>query len=171
MNYDHRPHERRRASRKRSLGCCDRSHPIWIPLISSVDVIPLRLFFVICVSVGSSFPANADEYQDTIQPYLKTYCMECHAGAEAKGELDLLKFSTSADVIDSFRRWKHIIEFIREGEMPPEEVRTKTWPARFPGNLPSVTLRPSRTDSAKASGPRIRPAARPAAAPRRGARS
>ena len=28
----------------------------------------------------------------------------------------------TADVIDSFRRWKHIIEFVREGEMPPEDA-------------------------------------------------
>ena len=97
-----------------------------MPLIPSVDVIPFRLFVVIWVSVGSSFPANADEYQDKIQPYMQTYCKECHAGAEAKGELDLTKFSTSADVIDSFRHWKHIIEFVREGEMPPEDAKQPT---------------------------------------------
>ena len=55
-------------------------------------------------------------------PYMRQYCMDCHAGADAKGELDLTKFKTTGDVIDSFRRWKHVMEFIREGEMPPEDA-------------------------------------------------
>ena len=83
----------------------------------------LCLLLVMCLSLSHAGTAQADEYQDKIQPYMKTYCMECHAGAEAKGELDLTKFSTSADVVHSFRRWKHIIEFVREGEMPPEEAK------------------------------------------------
>ena len=86
----------------------------------------LSLLLVTCLFIGNSYPTLADEYRDTIQPYMKTYCMECHAGAEAKGELDLAKFSTNADVIDSFRRWKHVIEFIREGEMPPGEAKQPT---------------------------------------------
>ncbi len=91
--------------------------------LSSTHVNRLSLLLVTCLFIGSSYPAQADEYRDTILPYMKTYCLECHAGAEAKGELDLAKFSTNADVIDSFRRWKHIIEFVREGEMPPEEAK------------------------------------------------
>lgn len=70
--------------------------------------------------------SQADEFRDQIQPYLKTYCIECHAGAEAKGELDFTKFSKNADVVDSFRRWKNIIEFVREGEKPPEEAPQPT---------------------------------------------
>ncbi len=126
MNYDLLSYDRLPASRKRELGCCDRIHLIWTPLFPSVDVRPLRLFLVICLGVSGSLPANADEYQENIQPYMKSYCMECHAGAEAKGELDLTKFSTNADVIDSFRRWKHVIEFVRECEMPPEDAKQPT---------------------------------------------
>ncbi len=85
--------------------------------------IPLPLRLVIGVVAALASAARADDYRDKIQPYMKTYCMECHAGETAKGELDLAKFSTATDVIDSFRRWKHIIEFIREGEMPPEDAK------------------------------------------------
>jgi hypothetical protein len=66
-------------------------------------------------------PTCGDEFQDTIQPYLKKYCVECHQGEKAKAELDLALPMQSADLISQFRRWQHIIEFVRSGEMPPEE--------------------------------------------------
>lgn len=65
--------------------------------------------------------SNADEFQDTIQPYLKKYCIECHQGERAKAELDLNQPTQASDVISQFRRWQHIIEFVRSGEMPPED--------------------------------------------------
>ncbi|MEZ6058706.1 MAG: DUF1587 domain-containing protein, partial [Planctomycetaceae bacterium] len=80
-------------------------------------VVPL----VIGMAVVTSSSALADEYSEQILPYMKTYCVECHAGGKAKGELDLAKFSSNRDVVANFRRWKHVIEFIRQGEMPPEE--------------------------------------------------
>ena len=65
--------------------------------------------------------SKADEFQDSIQPYLQKYCVECHAGEKAKAELDLKQPAQSSDVISQFRRWQHIIEFVRSGEMPPED--------------------------------------------------
>ncbi len=64
--------------------------------------------------------AAADEYRDRIQPYMQKYCQDCHAGEKAKGELDLAKVTGASDVVSNFRRWKHVIEFIKAGEMPPE---------------------------------------------------
>ena len=81
------------------------------------------LLIVMCLFLGHAGSAPADEYQDQILPYMKTYCMECHAGAEAKGELDLTKFNSNTDVVQSFRRWKNVIEFVQQGEMPPEEAK------------------------------------------------
>ncbi len=83
----------------------------------------IGLFVALCFECGASSAADADAYRDKIQPYMTTYCRECHAGEKAKGELDLDKFAKTADVIDSFRRWKHVIEFIRAGEMPPEDTK------------------------------------------------
>lgn len=77
--------------------------------------------FTFAIIVAASSSVLADEYIEQILPFMKTYCIECHAGEEAKGELDLVKFSSNGDVISKFRRWKHVIEFIRHGEMPPKE--------------------------------------------------
>ncbi|MCA9046910.1 MAG: hypothetical protein KDA69_21445, partial [Planctomycetaceae bacterium] len=68
------------------------------------------LFFLSVILAANCVQSSkADEYSETIHPYMQQYCMECHAGKEAKGELDLAMFSADADVIQSFRRWKHII--------------------------------------------------------------
>lgn len=77
-------------------------------------------FLALLFLIGSS-ESEADEFQDTIQPYLKKYCIECHQGEKARAELDLTQPAQASDVISQFRRWQHIIEFVRSGEMPPED--------------------------------------------------
>ncbi|MEO8498021.1 MAG: DUF1587 domain-containing protein [Planctomycetota bacterium] len=67
-----------------------------------------------------------DLYQREVQPFIEKYCVECHAGAKAKGELDLTRFAKSSDVAASFRRWNNVSEFIRSGEMPPEDAEQPT---------------------------------------------
>ena len=39
----------------------------------------------------------------------------------AKGELDFTRYVGDRDVTNDFRHWNTIIEFIRDGEMPPED--------------------------------------------------
>lgn len=82
-----------------------------------------RFLLTVIITLSSPYclRVEADDYQDRILPYLKSYCMECHAGEKAKGELDLEKYAANGDVVANFRRWKHVMEFIRQGEMPPED--------------------------------------------------
>ena len=63
----------------------------------------------------------ADAYQREVRPYIEKYCGACHGDETAKGDLNLLSTTSSRDVIATFRRWNHAIEFIRNGEMPPED--------------------------------------------------
>ncbi len=65
----------------------------------------------------------ADDYTRDVLPYLQKYCVECHNSKVHKGELDLTRYINSHDVTDSFRRWNNIIEFIRNGEMPPKDAQ------------------------------------------------
>ena len=90
--------------------------------MNHVSLIQLWQFALICAGICIPTGVPADDYQDHVVPYMQQYCMNCHAGADAKGELDFTKFKTASDVIESFRRWKHVIEFIRDGEMPPEDA-------------------------------------------------
>ena len=47
--------------------------------------------------------------------------MKCHGKKKARGELDFSKYTESRHVAADFRRWSHVIEFIRKEEMPPED--------------------------------------------------
>lgn len=67
-----------------------------------------------------------DAYQDRITPFTKKYCVSCHNSKKARGELDLGRYQNAGDVVGSFRRWNHIIAFIRDGEMPPESAEQPT---------------------------------------------
>lgn len=91
-------------------------------------------------------PTCGDEFQEIIQPYLKKYCVECHQGEKARAELDLALPMQSADVISQFRRWQHIIEFVRSGEMPPEESPQPGIPEtnRFVAAIRSILLTEAR---------------------------
>jgi hypothetical protein len=76
---------------------------------------------VLLCCVSSAVSCAADEFATVVQPYVNKYCLSCHNSTEAKGELDFTKFASPRDVIDNFRRWSAVLEFVKGGEMPPED--------------------------------------------------
>jgi hypothetical protein len=67
--------------------------------------------------------AAADAFKDQVVPFTKKYCQSCHEPNKAKGGLDLTRYSNERDVTSDFRRWNSIVDFIRRGEMPPEDEK------------------------------------------------
>src|SRR3954469_19629858 len=69
------------------------------------------------------FPSisRADLFQERVEPFAKKYCHSCHNKKQAKGELDLTRYTRDRDVTGDFRHWNNVIEFIRKGEMPPSD--------------------------------------------------
>lgn len=63
----------------------------------------------------------ADPFSEGVRPFAEKHCVRCHNSKEARGELDLSRYAAARDVTADFRRWSHVIEFIRGGEMPPED--------------------------------------------------
>ncbi len=71
--------------------------------------------------------AVADGFRDEITPFLAKHCVRCHNPEKPRGELDVTKYRSAADVAADFREWETIVEFVREGEMPPpDEERQPT---------------------------------------------
>ena len=68
----------------------------------------------------------AEPLAANVVQYSQKYCLECHSGAKPKGELDLGRYENIGDITASFRRWNNIVEFVRSGEMPPEESKQPT---------------------------------------------
>jgi hypothetical protein len=77
---------------------------------------------VVLLVLGAVAPlAQADVFQEKIEPFAKKYCQACHNKKQARGELDLTRYGRDGDVIKDFRRWNNVIEFVRKGEMPPSD--------------------------------------------------
>lgn len=59
------------------------------------------------------------EYAEQIQPIVKQYCLDCHSAQEHKGEFDLERFATLADVRRDPNAWQKVAEMLDHEEMPP----------------------------------------------------
>lgn len=77
--------------------------------------------FLLLVSGAVASSAHADVFQEKIEPFAKKYCHTCHNQKQARGELNLTGYVRDGDVTSDFRRWNNVIEFIRNGEMPPSD--------------------------------------------------
>ncbi|MBM3725769.1 MAG: DUF1592 domain-containing protein [Acidobacteria bacterium] len=60
------------------------------------------------------------EFERTIRPVLKQYCLVCHSAEKHAGDLNLERFGTMAHVLRDPRPWQKAVEQINLGEMPPK---------------------------------------------------
>lgn len=64
---------------------------------------------------------GADDFQSSILPLLKERCNSCHSTEKQKGDLDLERFATIADIKSEPMIWEGVLEQIHMGEMPPKK--------------------------------------------------
>lgn len=64
--------------------------------------------------------AVAADYQRDVLPLLKVYCLECHSTEKHKGDLDLERFRSHAEVLKQPKVWEKVVEQVTLGEMPPK---------------------------------------------------
>lgn len=70
-------------------------------------------------------PAGAElsrGFVATIEPFLKSHCIDCHGSDRQEAKLDLSVYSSMADVTKAHPTWKVVLERLAAGEMPPEEA-------------------------------------------------
>ena len=60
-------------------------------------------------------------YPEQIVPFVKKYCIDCHAGKDAEAELDLTKYKSVQDLAKDRRAWRLVSQKIRNHEMPPDD--------------------------------------------------
>ncbi|HTU23395.1 MAG TPA: DUF1587 domain-containing protein, partial [Gemmataceae bacterium] len=75
------------------------------------------------VPLSSADLRAAEPFQDTVLPFVKTYCVRCHNAKTARGELDLARFTSMAKVIEDFRHWENVVAFLKKEEMPPAKAK------------------------------------------------
>lgn len=62
------------------------------------------------------------KFHASVQPFLQSYCVECHGGAKPKAELDLSTYTTVESVAKDPRRWSLVMERLKAAEMPPDDA-------------------------------------------------
>ena len=71
---------------------------------------------------GADRAELAGAYDTQMVPFLKTYCLDCHAGDTAEAELDFEKYRSLDDVTTIGRKkWNGVHEMLVDGSMPPED--------------------------------------------------
>ncbi|GDY08069.1 hypothetical protein LBMAG52_15550 [Planctomycetia bacterium] len=86
-----------------------------------------RLSFLLLMSLHIGLDVDAAEpFQDTVLPFVKTYCVECHNAKKTEGELDLTRYSSAEKVAADYRKWEHVVTFVTKEEMPPPDAKQPT---------------------------------------------
>lgn len=109
------------------------ARPILLPFGNEFCMTPQRACWIsvlvcTCASLFVALPSNVrgDDFKETFLPFSEKYCVRCHNNTEARGELNLSRYTEARQVTQDFRRWQNIIQFIRHGEMPPEDEKQPT---------------------------------------------
>jgi hypothetical protein len=66
--------------------------------------------------------AIGEEFARQIEPFLQTYCNDCHSGADPEAKFDTSIYQTPQQVTASWDSWKAIVARVESGEMPPAEA-------------------------------------------------
>jgi Protein of unknown function (DUF1592)/Protein of unknown function (DUF1588)/Protein of unknown function (DUF1587)/Protein of unknown function (DUF1585)/Protein of unknown function (DUF1595)/Planctomycete cytochrome C len=63
----------------------------------------------------------AGDFERSIEPVLRKYCVECHSTKLKEGELDLEQFASVQIASGQPKVWERVLEQIADGEMPPKD--------------------------------------------------
>jgi hypothetical protein len=76
------------------------------------------------VSQGEADLQLANQFDGQVKPFIDAYCIDCHGADKPKAKFSLTPFQSLGDVIQGHLHWDHVIDKLKEGEMPPEEAKT-----------------------------------------------
>jgi mono/diheme cytochrome c family protein len=97
-----------------------------LPLVLLTSLLAALSFFAASNLPGAD-PADQtlrQQFTDSVQPFLRDNCFQCHGAAkEESGKLDLSTFTSVDDVTKSLRRWETILKRVEAGEMPPDDAK------------------------------------------------
>ena len=94
---------------------------------------------------GAPDPATAAmeaTFRDTVHPFLRTYCLECHDKQGHKGDLDLSAYPTLESVARNHKRWEAVLEQLEAKSMPPAKAKRQP-EAKRAGMSPGSSVFPS----------------------------
>jgi hypothetical protein len=91
------------------------------PYSITVNMKSLALLLLVASLAAPALADQKQVFEQTIQPVLKQYCLDCHSTKKQKGDLDLERF-TSLDLVKRDPVvWEHSLDQILDKEMPPKD--------------------------------------------------
>ncbi|HYL74051.1 MAG TPA: DUF1592 domain-containing protein [Bryobacteraceae bacterium] len=88
----------------------------------------LHRAIVVMLAVGALFAANAAtptlnrQFEQTVRPFVVTYCAGCHSGPMAAAQFDLKAYTGMDMVTRDYPRWALVLQRLTAKEMPPKAV-------------------------------------------------
>ncbi len=89
------------------------------PSIGEATVI-LILLSIAPLCAGSSSGDLERQFQQSVRPFLKQYCMGCHGTSTPAAQLDMRPYSSMDAVVNDFGRWRLMSGRLAASEMPPK---------------------------------------------------
>lgn len=65
----------------------------------------------------------ARRFNQTVRPFVISYCTGCHSGPLPAASFDLQRYTTLESVIDDFSHWALVLRKLMAKEMPPTEMK------------------------------------------------
>lgn len=72
-------------------------------------------------STADEAPVSADFWHDELQPFLQTYCYDCHSGEDAEADIDFEGYDSPERLANERPRWDQVRGMIEIGAMPPAD--------------------------------------------------
>ncbi len=89
---------------------------------SSGWIAPAALLCSLSFTLARGAAVTSPGYFDhTLRPLLKQYCFPCHSSEKHKGDFDMERFSSVAEIKRHPKVWQEVAEKLANHEMPPEE--------------------------------------------------
>ena len=66
------------------------------------------------------------DFDKSVLPFVKEYCLDCHGDQTQEAKLDLSRFGSVSDVVAGHQIWKTVLERVKAGEMPPKDSEQPT---------------------------------------------
>ncbi len=105
---------RRQLRGGRATGSCI----LWIGLLG----LTIGGFLLAEAEISADQAVDLKRYQRAVQPLLRKYCFDCHAGEYATAGVDLGRYSQAEDFQSARALWGQARDHLRHGIMPPPEM-------------------------------------------------
>jgi len=86
-------------------------------IVAAVVVVALTAVALTAVARA----ADDGTFPTVIRPILKEHCNTCHSTKKQKGDFDLERFTTVAEIKRHPELWEHVAEQLASNEMPPKK--------------------------------------------------